>query len=243
VLLGLLLITRPEYLWLPFAVVGVVVLRHRGSPGVLLTPVVLGLLALAAPFVVNHTMRAGYPGLMRTSVQGGLILYFGNNPLEVNGHGNGTPATRERLAELSRGDPLRRRATAEALAWMKEHPLSVVANVPKKLYHLWLGKPEGFDWHARAGQPGGLPLGINRVLGAVAWVQWLLLLSAGLIGLLQFRDRLSPLLFLLLAQSALFALLSATPRFHLPFDPLLALGAGLWLANPRTGRGLHDPGR
>jgi hypothetical protein len=180
---------------------------------------------------------------MRTSVQGGLILYFGNNPLEVNGHGNGTPATRERLAELSRGDPLRRRATAEALAWMKEHPLSVLANIPKKLYHLWLAKPEGFDWHARAEQPGGLPTGINRVLGAVAWVQWLLLLSAGLIGLLRFRDKFAPLILILLAQSALFALLSATPRFHLPFEPLLALGAGMWLVNPRSGLGSQDSGR
>ncbi|MCU0726746.1 MAG: hypothetical protein MUE73_13325 [Planctomycetes bacterium] len=226
-LLGLLLITRPEYLWLPAAIAMTGFLRHRGSGLKLLTPVSAGLLALAIPFLVNHAMRVGYPGVLRISVQGGLILYFGNNPLEVNGHGNGTPATRERLAELSRGDPLRRRATAEALGWMKANPLSVLANVPKKLHHLWLAKPEGFDWHVRAGQSGGLPLGLNRFLGAVGWLQWLLLFAAGLLGLFRFRDRFAPLILLILAQSALFGLLSAVPRFHLPFEPVLALGTGL----------------
>lgn len=193
------------------------------------------------PVAVNFTMRSGYPGLLRTSVQGGLILYLGNNPIAVPGHGNGTEASRERLRELSEGDSLRRRAVREALAWMRDHPLAVLRNIPRKLYWLWLARPEGFGWRTRAGGAGGLPMLAARGLGSVAYVQWLLVLGAGLLGLWRCRDRLGFWLVVLAGHSALFALLSTVPRFHMPFEPLLMLGAAAVLARDRPEQPDSDP--
>jgi len=84
---GLLLVTRTEFAWMPL-LSAALLLRSCGGRAV--APILAGLALAAVPFAVNHAMRDGYPGHLRTSVQGGLILYYGNNATEVTGQGNAT---------------------------------------------------------------------------------------------------------------------------------------------------------
>jgi hypothetical protein len=233
---GLLFISRTEYLWLPFLALAVLALPRLRRPRAILVAAGVALAAAAVPVAVNHTMRRGYPGILRTSVQGGLILYFGNNPIEVSGHGNGTPEVRARLRELSSEAPLRKAAIREALRWMKENPLAVLGNVPKKLHYLWLAKPEGFGWRTRVGEPNGLDPLLARLLGSAGWVQWLLVLLAGVAGLWRHRERFGFWLAVLAIHTFFFSILAPVPRFHCPLEPILMLGAAAWLVAPRPGR-------
>ena len=223
---GLLLITRFEFAWLPF-VAAAFVLGARHARGLL--PAAASLLLLLVPLCVNHEMRDGYPGHLRMSVQGGLILFFGNNPIEVNGYGNATPAVVARKDELYRLDPTGGAARDEAIAWMKEHPFQAIGNAPKKLYHLWLAEPQGFSWHVGAGRDPGT----NRVLAALlrhaAWVQALALLGLGAVAIAR-RAMPAPWLLVIALHAATWCLLASSTRNRYPLEPFLMIAAAAWLA-------------
>jgi len=229
---GLLLITRIEFVWMPL-VAAMWLVKERGAAA--FAPTLAGLALLVVPFAVNHEMRSGYPGHLRTSVQGGLILYFGNNPIDVNGDGNATPAVVERKGELYRLDPTGGLAADEAVAWMKEHPFAAAANAPKKLYHLWLAEPQGFTWHVAAGRDPGT----NRVLAAAlrhaAWAQALCLLAVGAVGLFRRRADFGFWIAVVALHAATWCALAASTRNRYPLEPLLMLAAAAWLV-PRSDR-------
>src|SRR5262245_43631372 len=92
---GLVLITRTEFAWIP-RLAAVLLLKARGLASA--SPLLAGALLAVVPFAVNHQMRDGYPGHLRTSVQSGLILYYGNNATEVTGQGNATKAVQDEVA-------------------------------------------------------------------------------------------------------------------------------------------------
>jgi hypothetical protein len=225
---GLLLVTRIEFAWMPLVAAAVLV-RERGARS--LAPMAAGLLLLAAPFAVNHAMREGYPGHLRTSVQGGLILYFGNNPIEVTGEGNATPTVAAHVAALYREDPTGATARREALDWVAAHPLAAIGNAPKKLFHLWLAEPQGFRWHVAAGRDPGTDRVLAGALRHFAWVQSLCLLGLGAVGLVRLRPGLWTWIFLL--HAATWCALAASARNRYPLEPLLMIAAAAWLA-PRA---------
>lgn len=223
---GWIVITRTELLWLPFVAAGFLA-AGRGVRG--LVPAALVLAGAAVPFAVNHSMRDGYPGHLRTSVQGGLILYFGNNPIEVNGHGNATEPVVARVKELYAKDRTGAAARDEALAWMRDHPVQVVLNAPKKAFHLWIAQPQGLGWLVQEGQPGGMAPALARPLAWAGHVQSLLLLALGIAGwrLLVPDRRLWATI--LVAHLALWCLLAASPRNRYPLEPFLMFAAAAWL--------------
>jgi hypothetical protein len=226
---GLLLVTRIEFAWMP-PLAALWLLRSRGASA--LAPLGAALALLLVPFAVNHEMRDGYPGHLRTSVQGGLILFFGNNPIEVNGYGNATPEVVKRKDELYRLDPTGGLAADEAIAWMKANPLSVVANAPKKLHHLWLAEPQGFTWHVAAGRDPGTNLFLAATMRHAAWAQALALLALGVVGLTR---RGAPFGFWLAAialHAATWCALASSTRNRYPLEPLLLLAAAAWLVAP-----------
>jgi len=226
---GLLLVTRTEFAWMPLLAAAWLA-KERGARA--FAPAAAGLVLLLVPFAVNHEMREGYPGHLRTSVQSGLILYFGNNPIEVNGYGNATPDVVKAKDELYRRDPTGGLAVDEAVAWMKEHPLAVVGNAPKKLYHLWLAEPQGFTWHVAAGRDPGT----NRVLAAalrhVAWVQALGLLAFGVVGLTRRGSGFGFWTACVALHAATWCALAASTRNRYPLEPLLMIAAAAWLVRP-----------
>jgi len=99
---GLLLITRTEFAWMPLLAAAVLVRELRAAA---IFPLMVAAVFLLVPLAVNHQMRDGYPGSLRTSVQGGLILYYGNNATEVTGQGNATQAVQDEVAALYAEDP------------------------------------------------------------------------------------------------------------------------------------------
>jgi hypothetical protein len=227
---GLLFITRTEFAWMPLLAV-VVFVRDRGVGAIV--PLLFTAWFFFIPFAVNHEMRDGYPGHLRTSVQGGLILYFGNNPIEVNGDGNATPEVVKRKEELYRIDPTGGLAADEAVAWIKEHPLTAVANAPKKLYHLWFAEPQGFTWHVAAGRDPGTNGVLAGVLRHAAWAQALCLLALGVVGLTR---RGAPFAFwaaVVALHAATWCALAASTRNRYPLEPLLMIAAAAWISRPR----------
>jgi hypothetical protein len=186
------------------------------------------------PLAVNHEMRDGYPGHLRTSVQSGLILYYGNNPIAVNGYGNATPAVVRHVRTLYEADPTGGLARDEAIAWMKEHPVRVAANAPKKLYHLWLGEPQGFTWHIGAGHAGGTNRVLADVLRHAAWVQALVLLALGVAGVLRRGAGFGFWTTVLVLHAATWCLLAASTRNRYPLEPLLMVAAAAWIESRRT---------
>ncbi|MCG3135791.1 MAG: hypothetical protein HMLKMBBP_03547 [Planctomycetes bacterium] len=186
--------------------------------------------ACAVPFAVNHSLRDGYPGTLRTSVQSGLILYFGNNPIEVNGYGNASPPVVARVREMYAEDPTGGAAADAALAWIREHPGEAAANAPKKAWHLWLGRPQGFGWHAARGAPEGLARGASRVLESLAWAQSLALLGLGVFALAATLRRDAAFRWWrwsLLAHLAVWCALATSARNRYPLEPWLLLAAAM----------------
>lgn len=223
---GLLLITRTEFFWMPL-LAAAWLLRERGSRAV--APLAAAALLALVPFGVNHEMRDGYPGHLRTSVQGGLILYFGNNPIEVNGYGNATPEVAAHVRELYAKDPTGGLARDEAVAWMKEHPLAALGNAPKKLYHLWLAEPQGFGWHIGAGREPGTDRVLAAALRHAAWAQALCLLLLGAAGLARWRTAPRFWIAVLALHAATWSVLAASTRNRYPLEPLLMFVAVAWM--------------
>lgn len=225
--LGALVITRTEFLWLPPLVLLAIAWARRARPATLLAPLALVVVGVALPLVVNHELRAGYPGHLRTSSQGGLILYFGNNAIDVNGHGNATPEVSRRVRELYREDPSGALARDEALAWMRAHPLAAIGNAPKKAYFLWLASPQGFGWEVARGEPGGMPDALAGPLRFAAYVQSLALLALGAFGLWRLRRRSCARAWtvVIALHLALWCVLAASPRNKLMLEPLLMIAA------------------
>jgi 4-amino-4-deoxy-L-arabinose transferase-like glycosyltransferase len=222
---GLVLITRTELFFMPL-VAAALLLREKRARA--LAPIAAGLALLAVPFVVNHEMRDGYPGHLRTSVQGGRILYFGNNPIEVNGQGNATPAVNRRVYELYAEDATGGKARDEAVAWMKAHPLAAVANAPKKLHFLWLAEPQGFTWELDT-PPASAAGRVVAAMRHAAWVQSLVLLALGLVALKRgFVPRFWAALLVL--HALVWCVLAASQRNRYPLEPFLMLGAAAWFA-------------
>lgn len=190
-----------------------------------------GLASVAAalfcvPFAINHEMRSGYPGHLRTSAQGGLILYFGNNPIEVNGYGNATPEVVASAREMYAKDPTGGLARDAAVEWIAAHPLQVVVNAPKKLFHLWLAEPQGFRWHAGAGQPpAGMSTTLAKTLRCVAYVQSLMLLFAGVAGLRHLGAERRFWVVSLALHAAVWCLLASSTRNRYPLEPWLMFAA------------------
>jgi hypothetical protein len=227
---GLLLITRTEFVLMPLVATAWLVAERRAKSAV---PLAAAAALLLVPFAVNHEMRDGYKGHLRTSVQGGLILYYGNNPIAVNGYGNATPAVVSHVASLYARDPTGGAAASEALDWMEAHPLRVVANAPKKLYHLWLGEPQGFTWHIAAGREGGTNLLLADLLRHAAWVQSLVLLAFGVAGLAR-RGGFGFWTAVAAAHAATWCLLAASTRNRYPVEPLVMVAAAAWLETRRS---------
>ena len=223
---GALLITRAEFLWLPLLVVGLLLLRHRQRWRPWVVACGLIVIGCALPIVANHTLRSGYPGWMRTSSQGGLILYFGNNPIHVNGHGNATPEVSAKVRELYREDPSGALTRQAAVDWMLAHPGAVLAHAPQKAFHLWLGSPQGFGWLAQTGEPAGLQRHLAAGLRWAAHVQALALLLLGVIGLWRaYRPAYGPWIVLLVLHLGMWSLLAASPRNKYPLEPFLLIAA------------------
>jgi hypothetical protein len=227
---GLLLITRTEFVLVPLVAAALLAERRARA----LVPVAAGFVLLLVPFAVNHEMRDGYPGHLRTSVQSGLILYYGNNPIAVNGYGNATPAVVEHVRTLYAADPTGGLARDAALDWMAAHPASVVANAPKKLYHLWLGEPQGFTWHIGAGRESGTNSVLAGVLRHAAWVQSLVLLALGVAGLLRRAGGFGFILAVAAVHAATWCMLAASTRNRYPVEPLLMIAAAAWVESRRT---------
>jgi hypothetical protein len=223
---GLLLVTRTEFAWMP-ALAAALLVRGRGRAAV--APILAGVLLAAVPFAVSHQMRDGYPGHLRTSVQSGLILYYGNNAFAVTGQGNATEAVRKEVAAMYAEDPTGRKARDAALAWMKSHPLAVAANAPKKLYHLWLAEPQGLTWQL----DGGADRSGARVLLHAAWVQSLVLLALAVIAIARRTPVPAFWLSSLALHAATWCLLAASARNRYPLEPLLLIAAATWLV-PRV---------
>ena len=232
-------ITRTElgYL-LPLAALLLVVSRRRAA----LVPAALAAALFVVPFAVNHELRAGYPGHLRTSVQGGLILYFGNNPIEVNGYGNATPAVVASAREKYAQDPTGGTCRDAALAWMSAHPFEAAANFPKKVFHLWLAEPQGFRWRAAAGEPtAGINARLAAVLRSAAYVQSLLVLAAGLLGLALLGPERRFWMWALALHLGIWCLLASSTRNRYPLEPWPLIAAAAWLV-PRRGDGPQRSG-
>lgn len=236
--LGWIAITRTEMAFLlPLAAVLLVALKTPGRA----RRVVVSAVAAACfvvPLAVNHEIRDGYPGHLRTSVQGGLILYFGNNPIEVNGYGNATPEVQAKVREMYAADPSGGTARDAAIAWMKAHPGEVLVNAPKKLFHLWLVRPQGFRWHAGTGTPSGLSRGVAAAAESVAWAQSLLVLFAGgaaLVAAGAFRGARRFWTLSLLLHAGVWCLLASSARNRYPLEPWLLLAWASAVAPPSDG--------
>jgi hypothetical protein len=227
---GLLLITRTEFALLPLAAAAWLVAERRTKA---LAPIAAGLALLCVPFAVNHQMRDGYPGHLRTSVQGGLILYYGNNPIAVNGYGNATPAVVSHVRTLYDADPTGGLARDEAVAWIEAHPFLVAANAPKKLYHLWLGEPQGFTWHIGAGRGSGTNRVLADLLRHAAWIQSLALLGLGVEGLLVRGGPFGFWIAVAAVHAATWCALAASTRNRYPVEPLLMIAAAAWIESRR----------
>lgn len=231
---GWLAITRPELAWVAPLSAAIVLWERRPRLAEAAAPLALAACAFLVLPVVNHRLRDGYPGLLRTSSQSGLILYFGNNPTAVSGHGNADgpdgPVV-QHVRELYARDPTGGLARDEALAWMRDHPGAVLANAPKKAFHLWLAEPQGLTWHLSgtpaAGTAGALAWRGFRVL---AHAQSLLVLALGLLGwrLLGPERRLWG--WTLALHLAVWCVLAASARNRYPLEPWLLLAAAAWVA-------------
>lgn len=233
---GWIAITRTEIAWLaPLAFV-VLAWERRHEWTEVVAPAVLALALFAVPVVVNHEMRAGYPGTLRTSVQGGLILYFGNNPIDVPGHGNATLAVQEHVQALYARDATGGLARDEAIAWIWEHPVAAIGNSPKKAFHLWLAEPQGFRWHAGVRAPGGMDATLAVWLRSAAYVQSLVVLFAAVAGWRLLGAERSLWTTALVLHLAVWCLLAASTRNRYPFEPwlLLAVAALTARAHART---------
>lgn len=233
VLLGLVGITRTELLWIPVLCAALLVAERRMRAAL---PAVLVLAGACVPFAVNHWMRDGYPGHLRTSVQGGLILYFGNNPIAVNGTGNATPEVAAHVQSLYAEDRTGALARDEALLWMRENPEQVLLNAPKKAFHLWLAEPQGFGWLVQEGAPSGMPRTLARPLRWLGHVQSLALLALGIAGWRRLGPERRPWAWILVLHLALWCVLAASPRNRYPLEPFLLLAAAAWMV-ARTGAG------
>lgn len=238
---GCLLITRAEFLWLPALVCALLLWRHRRQMLPWVAASALILIGCAVPVIVNHTIRSGYPGWMRTSSQGGLILYFGNNPIHVNGHGNATPEVSAKVRAMYAEDPTGGSTRQAALDWMKRHPGQVLANMPLKAVYLWIATPQGFGWLAQTGEPQGLHRGLAAVLRWTAHIQALGLLVLGVLAFWKtYRPAYALWIVLILLHLGMWSLLAASPRNKYPLEPFLLIAAAAWvLRSPQT----DDPNR
>ena len=232
---GWLVITRTELAWIVLLTSALLAWERRRELSEAVAPIALSLAMCAVPFVVNHELRAGYPGHLRTSCQGGLILYFGNNATAVNGFGNATPPVAAEVRALYQRDPTGGLARDTAIAWMREHPFQVVANAPKKAFHLWLAEPQGFGWHAgveRPPSPTGMDATLSRVLRSAAYVQSLLLLIVAAAGWRLLGRERRFWTWTLALHLGVWCLLASSTRNRYPLEPWLLLAAAAWVARP-----------
>lgn len=239
VLLGLLLLLRPNFLLLvPVAAAAGWLAASRGKLSRLFPVYWLLIPALlAAPFVVrNH----GLAGAWSLSANSGITFYQGNNPLATGGYsrvaGVSADVTRQNLdAQRLAGEDTGaagadRHWWREGTSFLLTHPLRAAGLWGRKLL-LFLGPVE---------TGGDIPFSFERrrvpLLAVFGVTGFSLVLALGLIGLLRLppypfpRALLATLLAVTLLSNLLFYMSS---RYRLPAWPLLILLAGLGLEEIR----------
>lgn len=216
---------------LPLGVLACVLLAVRAIPkkgwvgaGLLLVVGGVGLASAILPWTWRNFRVLG--ALVPITTNGPINLYMGNNPSATGEYHWALPDSAQAVwnrPDQGRSNELyaMRSAKVAALAYIRAHPGTTLALMPRKLWALW-GPPLELR--------GGLTVsGLARL--AVAGL-WLLTLAAGCAGLWWGRrDTLGQFLILtVLFACAVHVLTYGSPRYRSAYEFLLLLPAGLVLS-------------
>jgi len=224
-ILGLATLTRPVILgYFPLVVVGWIYYsrdRLQVAAGQMLL-VALGCAVLMLPWIVrNYNV---YGKFVPVTLQSGMALYAGNNPLNHRGGGlgegvdYGAPPVPgfEDMDERAQSEAL----TRLALGYIMDHPGKFIRMIPVKLSRCWSLLPSSHSGHTQ------------WYYAAVSLGSYGILLPFFLAGLWLTRSTLNrswPFYGYLLFMLAFVAVYYGTIRFRVPLIPLISLWAAVGL--------------
>ena len=221
---GLMHLTKPIFFYLfPLIWVWQYVVQKMSLKNVLLG--VLATLVVASPWVIrNHLI---FDDLVVNTASSGHILWEGNNPWNKTGGVSGTfedpvawlAVVPEGLSELEEDEWKK----AEAIAFIRSHPIGFVENGVRKLKRFWN------LWPNSANHQGW----IYKLISLGSFGPVLLLSMIGAILLKQYRKELLLMLGVAAYLSALHAVIIGSIRYRLPLEPLMIVVASMTLADLR----------
>ena len=239
VFLVLAILTRPAIDFLaPILVVLFSLLLHRERPsrtGFRLLTYALIYVALMSPWWAYNYAR--YDRFVRLDLGGGMVLYTGNNPMNVSG-GGVAPDDADLRAFMAIRNPVERDRAFEhaAVAYIEQHPWRFVTMMPAKLARLWRPWPYADEYQ----NTWIVLLSVTSALAAFG------LALAGLAFTL--RSHFVPLLPCLIYVAFLTAVHMVTigsVRYRVPLEPMVLIlaAAGLveLLRRAEVGRRLLAP--
>lgn len=243
-LIGTLVMTRPSLLPLLAAFPLAIVTANRNPR--ILRPVVLFLIAgtlLVGALLARNWLRSGEITLSRNSAYN---LYLGNRDMygeDLNLlRPRATAAQIEFRRQMWSGELQSPQAPApelqrQAIAWIIDHPTTFLRRSAGRLARVFVPKTDVIELvggEQRVGVLSPRPL----TLLALANMQWTVVLFGGLVGLAAIwrADRYLGSVFVATIAGTLVLCVVAIskPRYSFVFDPLLIIGAVVFLSAPRS---------
>lgn len=216
------------------------VVRPPGS--LLLRRLVLFLAGMAvciAPWTIRNFRVFGEVVPVCTS--GGLVLHSANNP-ESNGLYSGVPDT----ADIGSPEAMlahSRESSRRAREFMRTQPGAFLRLAWIKVLHTWGGEATFAELINRNGRPLGRLEDVFSAMFYAGWVCVVAWWAAGSVGAWRTRAPLTPLelacAVVVLSNLVVYAVFEGGDRHHLPFVPLLLVGA--WAVRSRTGLATTPP--
>lgn len=198
-----------------------------------------GMALCVAPWTIRNFHVFGEVVPVCTS--GGLVLHSANNP-ESNGLYSGIPDT----ADIGSPQAMlahSRESSRRAREFIRTQPGAFLRLAWTKVLHTWGGEATFAELINRRGHPLGR---LEDVFSAAFYAGWVCVVAwwaAGAAGAWRARAPLTPLelacAVVVLSNLVVYAVFEGGDRHHLPFVPLLLVGA--WAARPRTGLATTPP--
>ena len=193
---------------------------------------VLVMLLTIAPWTGRNYLQFG--ALIPVSTNGGMSLLVGNNPSMPLGLGGGEFAEDDALvrsAHFSIEDQVAADTRARHLAWswIAENPGRFIELIPRKILRLWLWDGES-EWMFQRGDPNyERHQALYRSIRGANQVFYLIVLAAGLFGLMRLTELRRPATWVpaltIVFFTALSAVFSGQSRYHAPLMPFILAGS------------------
>jgi hypothetical protein len=184
------------------------------------------LFAVVLPWTLRNRAVLGTPVLVSTN--GGVNLYIGHNPHATGGYDD-VPELDQSRDELAR-DAFARDA---ALDYIRAHPLSDLALVPRKLVQLYADDSDGLRWIIKGNREVTAGYSHVELAGMLAFDGYYYAIALAALAYILVRRRAAidgRALRLILYFTAIAAAFFGSPRFHFPIVPAIALYAAGFVA-------------